>query len=323
MPSVYLAAWLRHDSRPAWEAGRMPTIEVVTAEAPPVAVVHRAAVAVYFGELDPTGRAGLLADARAAAARAVRAGVVPTFLAGRPVPADEISSALEQIRESMPIDALKAGRLGGTGTLRAVAEELAGLAHPRLVVDPGLLDARGEPRVSDAVVAAFRAHLLPLALIVVVNTVEAERLFGRPCEDRHGMLEAAKRLYDDGPTWVVVTGGRREGHPVDLVFDGTGTLELGADRIPGLRLPHTGGTFTAVLTAELARGLSVPAALEAARASVNPALAGATRFLSHLSAIEPLASQFAALGLDAAPVAVPLPSAAGDGGPSPGDRSEW
>ncbi|MCK6574892.1 bifunctional hydroxymethylpyrimidine kinase/phosphomethylpyrimidine kinase [Myxococcota bacterium] len=298
----------------------MPTIEIVPAEAPPVAVVHRAAVAVYFGELDPTGRAGLLADARAAAARAVRAAVVPTFLAGRPVPADEISAALEQVRASMPIDAVKAGRLGGTGTVRSVAEELAALAHPRLVVDPGFLDARGEPRVSDAVVAAFRAHLLPLALVVIVNVVEAERLFGRPCEDRHGMLEAAKRLFDDGPTWVVVTGGRREGHPVDLVFDGTGTLELGADRIPGLRLPHTGGTFTAVLAAELARGLCVPAALEAARAAVNPSLAGAARFLLHPPAIEPLAAHYAALGLDAAPVAVPVPAARGDGGQHPGDR---
>jgi hydroxymethylpyrimidine/phosphomethylpyrimidine kinase len=286
----------------------MARIEIVNPEAPPVAVVHRAAVAVYFGELDPTGRAGVLADARAAASRAVRAAVVPTFLAGRPVAAEDVVSTFAEVCDGLPVDALKTGRLGATGTLRAVAEALAVHDHPRLVVDPGFLDGRGEPRVGDAVVTAFRQHLLPLALVVVVNVVEAERLFGRPCEDRRGMLEAAKRLFDDGPTWVVVTGGRREGHPVDLVFDGTGTLEFGADRVPGLRLPHTGGTFTAILTAELARGRSVPAALERARAAVNPALEGAARFLAHPPAIEPMAEHFSALGLDAAPVAVPVPA---------------
>jgi hydroxymethylpyrimidine/phosphomethylpyrimidine kinase len=282
-------------------------IEIVAPEAPPIPVVHRAAVAVYLGEFDPTGRAGVLADARAAASRAVRAAVVPTFVGGRSVASDEVAAMLAAVTESLPVDAMKAGRLGGTPAIRAAAETLAALAPPKLVVDPGFLDARGDPRVSDAVVGAWRTHLLPLALVVVVNVVEAERLFGRPCEDRHGMLEAAKRLFDDGPTWVVVTGGRREGHPVDLVFDGTGTLELGADRVPGLRLPHTGGTFTAILTAELARGRTVPAALDAARAAVNPALAGAARFLAHPAAIEPLAAQFEALGLDAAPVAVPVP----------------
>lgn len=272
-------------------------------------VVRRAAVALCVGELDPAGRLGLLADARTLAACGARAAVVPTSVAGAPFSADAVISTWTHVASDLPIDAVKVGRLGGEPVVRAVAEHLAEKPHARLVVDPSFLDAQGEPRISDAVARAWLTRLLPHALIVCVNLVEARRLFGRPCEDRRGMLEVAHRLHDLGPTWVVVTGGRLEGHPVDLAFDGTGSVELGADRVPGVRLPHTGGTFTAWLTGELARGADVPTALERARAAVNPALSGAAPLLAHGAVVEPMARLYGALGVDPVPVVLPVPSA--------------
>lgn len=270
-------------------------------------VVRRAAVALCVGELDPTGRHGLLADMRALASIAVRGAVVPTFVSGLSMSPESLVETWDHVRGDLPIDAIKIGRLGGERAVRVLAERLEDAAHPRVVVDPGFLDPYGEPRISDAVALAWRTHILPHALIVSVNLIEAWRLFGRRCEDRRAMLEAAHRLRDLGPKWVVITGGRLEGHPVDLAYDGTGSVELGADRISGNRLPHTGGTFTALLTGLLARGLSVPAALERARAAVNPALAGASPLLEHGAAIEPMASIYTDLGLDPLPISVVVP----------------
>jgi hydroxymethylpyrimidine/phosphomethylpyrimidine kinase len=271
-------------------------IDVSAGPASPLPVVRRAAVALCVGELDPTGRLGLLADARALAAIGARAAVVPTFCAGASFDSETVTATWDQVHADLPVDAIKLGRLGGERTTRALAERLEAAAHPRVVVDPCFLDTRGEPRISDAVATAWREHILPHALVVTVNQIEVWRLFGRPCEDRRAMLEAAHRLYDLGPKWVVVTGGRLEGHPIDLAFDGTGFVELGADRVSGNRLPHTGGTFSATLTGALARGLAVPAALELARAAVNAALSGASPLLEHGAMIEPMAATYAALG---------------------------
>ncbi len=275
----------------------------------PVPTVRRAAVAVTMGELDPTGLTGILADARTFAAQGVRAAAVPTFVGGVPQHVDEIWRQWEAIRAALPVDAVKLGRLGGESAVRAAAEHLAFAAHPRVVCDASLLDANGEPRVSDRVVDAWTSHLLPSVLVVVVNLIEAHRLFGRPCHDRRGMLEVAHRLYDLGPKWILVEGGRLEGHPVDVLYDGTGLVELGADRVPGLRLPHTGGTLTAALVAELARGATVPAAATTARAAVNPALLRPARLAFHGAAVEPMAEIYRASGVDPAPVSVPLPVA--------------
>ncbi len=86
-------------------------------------------------------------------------------------------------------------------------------------------------------------------------------------------------------------------------------MELGADRVSGNRLPHTGGTFSATLTGALARGLAVPAALELAQAkAVNAALSGASPLLEHGAMIEPMAATYAALGVDPVPVVVSVAS---------------
>ena len=170
-----------------------------------------------------------------------------------------------------------------------------------------MLDAHGEPRVSDSVVAAWKAHVAPLAEVIVVNAVEAERLFGRPVESRRGMLEATKRLFDLGAPFVLVTGGRLEGHPVDLLYDGTGTIEVGMDRVAGARLPHTGGVLTAALTAWMARGLTVPAALDAARPRVNAALEGALDHVPLGRSVEPLRALWARDRADVEVVSVAAP----------------
>jgi len=287
---------------------------------PEPARVLRPAAALTIGELDSSARAGVLVDLRVFAACAVHGACVATFVQGAAIDPDLVAEQFVAARGAVPIDALKVARLGGERATRSAAEWLgaacapsaapvAGWAppRPRIVLDASMLDAHGEPRVSDQVVAAWKTHVAPLAEVIVVNAVEAERLFGRPVESRRGMLEATKRLFDLGAPFVLVTGGRLEGHPVDLLYDGTGTIEVGMDRVPGARLPHTGGVLTAALTAWMARGLTVQAALDAARPRVNAALEGALDHVPLGRSVEPLRALWARDRSDVEVVSVAAP----------------
>jgi hydroxymethylpyrimidine/phosphomethylpyrimidine kinase len=74
---------------------------------------------------------------------------------------------------------------------------------------------------------------------------------------------------------VLVKGGHLTGPAVDVLHDGRGTIELGADRIDTRHTHGTGCTLSAAIAARLALGDDLPAAARAAKAYVTRAIAQA------------------------------------------------
>ena len=270
---------------------------------PPI-IVRRAAAAVTIGETDACGRFGVTADLRTFAALGVRGAVVQTFVAGSPLDEFYLREQLYALQRGLNFDALKVARIGAAAAIRFVAEQLSESNPPRVTVDASMLDSYGSPRIGDAAVDAWKKHLLPMAELVVVNAIEGERLFGRRVESKRDQLDVVKRLYDLGPTAGLVTGGRLQGLPIDLYFDGTGTIEFGGDRVEGARLPYTGGVLTAAIVALRARGVAMLPALERSRAFVNLSLVGAASHFPHGAAVEPMVEAYRAMDLDDRPVEV-------------------
>ena len=197
------------------------------------------------------------------------------------------------------VDALKTGMLATAEIVQAVADAVAGAQLTKLVVDPVMVAKSGDHLLAVAAVAAVRTALLPLALVVTPNLPEAETLIGGgPITTRAGMREAARRLHALGPRWVVVKGGHFGGDTdtdtdtvPDLLFDGAAFEER---ETPRIHTPHTHGTgctFSAAMTACLARGQSVPEAFAAAKASTHAAIAAAPGLghgpLNHLVPVDP------------------------------------
>ena len=76
--------------------------------------------------------------------------------------------------------------------------------------------------------------------------------------------EAAKRLHELGPAYILLKGGHMQGErSVDILYDGRNMELLEAPRIDTPHTHGTGCTLSAAITAELAKGRS---ALEAAAA---------------------------------------------------------
>jgi hydroxymethylpyrimidine/phosphomethylpyrimidine kinase len=130
----------------------------------------------------------------------------------------------------------------------------------------------GDLLLQEDAVAALRERLLPLALVVTPNLPESEVLSGRHVRSIDDAREAARAISFLGARFVVVKGGHYGGPPVDLVYDGSSFMELDAKRIDTANTHGTGCTFSAAITANLARGLPVLDAIDAAKRYITDAL---------------------------------------------------
>jgi hydroxymethylpyrimidine/phosphomethylpyrimidine kinase len=178
---------------------------------------------------------------------------------------------IDAVLEDIGADAAKTGMLSSPLIIEAVAGRVRtwGL---RLVVDPVMRAKSGDPLLRPEAVATLRAQLLPLAEVVTPNLPEAEALTGRRIETLDDMRAAASAIFALLPRHVVVKGGHRTTEPVAIYFDGQRFLELRAEC---LQTPHTHGTgctFSAAITAWLARGTPVKAAMAGAKHYITGAI---------------------------------------------------
>lgn len=228
--------------------------------------------------LDPSGGAGLLADAEAIRAAGGRpfacatAITVQTTRAVRRFEALPASLVIEQatalLEEDGPIAAVKLGMLGSAETALAIATTLATdarLAGVPWVVDPVLRASSGA-----TLGAAARAYapLLAVGAVLTPNVPEAAALADRPVPaDEAALLACARALLARGPRAVIAKGGHLPGEPVDLVVGAAGVTRLAGVRRPGTRR-GTGCRFASALATALAGGASLDDAARVAKSLV-------------------------------------------------------
>ncbi len=193
-----------------------------------------------------------------------------------------VAAQFESVVSDIGVDALKTGMLATADIVTTVAAGIAAAGLTRLVVDPVMVAKSGDHLLAAAAVTAMRDALLPLALVVTPNLPEATALIGgvaTAINTRQGMREAARRLHALGPRWVVVKGGHLVaggGDTVpDVLFDGAAFEERETPRLATVHTHGTGCTFSAAMTACLARGHTVPQAFAAAKAYTHAAIAAA------------------------------------------------
>ena len=187
------------------------------------------------------------------------------------VPSGIVESQIDAVVEDIGVDAVKTGMLSGPEIIEAVAERARrwGL---RLVVDPVMVAKSGAALLRPEAVQTLRIALLPLAEVVTPNLYEAEVLAGRQIESLEQMREAARAIHAMGPRHVVVKGGHRTGDPFDVLFDGEHFVELRGERIDTPHTHGTGCTFSAAITAFLARGWPVEHAVSRAKRYITEAI---------------------------------------------------
>ncbi|HVO25250.1 MAG TPA: bifunctional hydroxymethylpyrimidine kinase/phosphomethylpyrimidine kinase [Candidatus Margulisiibacteriota bacterium] len=189
------------------------------------------------------------------------------------VPARFVRAQIDAVVSDIGVDAAKTGMLVSGDIISTVATAVREYAIAPLVVDPVMLAQSGVALLDPTAGATLRRELLPLATLVTPNVPEAEALTGRTIRSVAEMRDAARTLIDLGAAACLVKGGHLSGDEATDVFDdGRTAIELRVARLP---TPHTHGTgcqLSAAITAQLAQGVPLLAAVERAKRFITVAI---------------------------------------------------
>ena len=235
---------------------------------------------------DSGGGAGIQADLKTFAAFGVHGMTAVTAVTAQntmgvqsalELPLGLVEAQIRAVSIDIGVDAAKTGMLSSAAMVDTVARLVEELGVPNLVVDPVMIAKGGHPLLAEDAVASVRDHLLPLARVVTPNLHEAAALTGRPVSTLDEARHAAKELRGADGQVVVVKGGHLEDvdEAVDVLFDGRELRELRGPRHVTKNTHGTGCTFSAAITAGLAKGREPTAAIERAKAYIDAAIASA------------------------------------------------
>ncbi|RWZ58812.1 bifunctional hydroxymethylpyrimidine kinase/phosphomethylpyrimidine kinase [Halobacillus fulvus] len=182
--------------------------------------------------------------------------------------------------EHVGVDALKTGMLFTEEIITRTAELIKESGVENVVVDPVMIGKMGSQLLKDEAIETLVKELLPVAKIVTPNLHEAARMLECPVpETPEDMKVLARDLHSLGPEYVLIKGGALKDYPaVDMLYDGKGITELESERVDTVHTSGAGCTYSAAITAELAKGKSVEEAVRRAKSFVTSAIRHALSF---------------------------------------------
>jgi hydroxymethylpyrimidine/phosphomethylpyrimidine kinase len=205
-----------------------------------------------------------------------------------------VREQIDLLAKSFPIGAIKTGLLCSAEIVSAVAKVLRRVctkfgARIPLVVDPVIVATSGDPLLEPEAIDAYKEELFRFATLITPNLHEAERLLAMKITDLQSMRWAGKELEKRFRTAILLKGGHLQGdRAIDLLFAKAKVTEFSAPFIRGVATHGTGCTYSAGITAGLASGLSLEAAITRAKKFVTQSIARRFRWRRSRKTIDAL-----------------------------------
>ena len=246
-------------------------------------------IALTIAGSDSSGGAGIQADLKTFSALGVYGASVITAVTAQntegvrdvhAIPPTIVAAQISAVLDDLAVGAIKIGMVSSAEIVAAIADTLAGRENIPVVLDPVMIATSGDRLIDAGAVATLVARLLPLAVCVTPNLAEAAHLTGRSiAADDDEMAAQGRAILALGARSVLVKGGHgTSSQSVDLLVSRDGARRFTAPRIASKNLHGTGCTLSAAIAAELAKGSTLPAAVESAKRYLTSAIAaGAER----------------------------------------------
>ena len=214
--------------------------------------------------LDPSGGAGILADAEAVRAAGARPLCVATALTVQttravkrwePVAAALVQESAHALLLEENVRAIKIGMIADPRIAEAVGRLIAPRRDLPVVIDPVLQASSGVLLFKGKLEQARDAYLgLSAHALITPNLLEAAALLdlAKQPQDGAGVEQAARALVAKGVRAALVKGGHLPGEPVDVLAMGTA-----AEQFPGTRIQAKGRGTGCRLASALAAGLAM------------------------------------------------------------------
>jgi hydroxymethylpyrimidine/phosphomethylpyrimidine kinase len=242
------------------------------------------ATALTIAGSDSGGGAGIQADLKTFSALGVYGASVITAVTAQntcavtdvhPIPDVTVAAQIAAVLDDIRVDCIKIGMLGKASLIEAVAQALTGYDGP-VVLDPVMLAKSGARLLPDAARAALIADLLPRADLLTPNLPEAAALLG--CAEAVNdaeMQDQGEHLREMGAGAVLMKGGHGQGETCIDVLITDKIMRLDAPRIATRNTHGTGCTLSSAIAAGLAKGMTLPDAVEAAHGWLHRAILAA------------------------------------------------
>ncbi|MCA1058678.1 bifunctional hydroxymethylpyrimidine kinase/phosphomethylpyrimidine kinase [Rossellomorea aquimaris] len=188
-----------------------------------------------------------------------------------------VSGVIEQltsVTEDLPPQAVKTGMLVNEEIIASVADFASSSGWEKLIVDPVMIAKGGASLLEEKSIQTLLNRLIPVAYVITPNIPEAEALTGRQIVNVDDCRKAAVDLYEMGAKHVVIKGGHQSQslYATDILYDGKGFYEFTSPRVSTPHTHGTGCTFSAVITAELAKGNTVYDSVQTAKEFISAAI---------------------------------------------------
>jgi hydroxymethylpyrimidine kinase/phosphomethylpyrimidine kinase len=233
--------------------------------------------ALTIAASDPSGGAGVQADLKAFTYAGVHGCTVITCVTAQntekvsqihEIPLEIIEAQLDAILEDIKISACKTGMLYSPSIVNSVAKKCAKFDFP-VVVDPVMKATVGGSLHEPGFIEALTRNLIPKSNLVTPNIPEAMAITDQEIKSIEDMKDACKKIHDLGCRYVLLKGGHlEEQKATDVLFDGK-DFRLYLSKSHPRILHGTGCTFSALITAFLARGKVIEDAVEEAKLHIG------------------------------------------------------
>ena len=254
--------------------------------------------ALTIAGTDPSGGAGIMADLKSFQSRHVYGMAVVTSVVAQNTTGvhhvehlslESIEQQLHDVYSDIEPQAVKTGMIA--------LPEMMDLIYPYVsngipyVMDPVMIATSGDRLVSDEAVYLLKSKLIPTATVITPNRSEAEVLADMSITCESDITTAANRILQDlGPQVVIIKGGHIGEDATDYAFTKEGNVRTWTSpKYDTVHTHGTGCTFSAVITAELAKGRDVMDAIGIAKDYIalaikyNPALGNGCGPVNHMA----------------------------------------
>ena len=231
---------------------------------------------------DSGGGAGIQADIKTMTANGVFATCAITALTAQnttgvigilDVPPAFLGQQLDAVFTDIAPDAVKIGMVSSAALIEMIAEKLRLYHAKHIVLDPVMVATSGADLSDRRSVKALVEELFAMAVLVTPNIPEAEALSGMKILTGEDKMEAAKIISGMGGCPVLVKGGHGSAGADDILFADGRFFEFPSRRIDNPNTHGTGCTLSSAIACNLAKGMSLPEAVETGKSYVTGAIA--------------------------------------------------
>ena len=235
---------------------------------------------------DSSGGAGIQADIKTMTANGVFAMSAVTALTAQNTTGvtgvvestpDFLRAQIKAVATDIMPDAVKIGMVSSQALIKVIAESIKEFNFKNVVVDPVMVATSGAKLISDDAIDSLKNILIPLATVITPNIPEAEVLSKTKIQSALDMESAAKKIYGQYGSNVLLKGGHNLNDANDYLFGNIDGGERGlwfyGKRIENPNTHGTGCTLSSAIASNLAKGKSLASSVQSAKNYLTGALA--------------------------------------------------